>query len=144
MSRPAGIQELSADYKGGLKKMGKYVNTHLVKDERIVHIPRLHWKIYLTLRGIFTLWIAPFVQQATSEFAITDKRIIIKIGLIARRTLEMNLNKIETVNVDQSILGRILGFGKITVIGTGGTREVFNNIAKPMKFRKAFQQVDIS
>jgi uncharacterized membrane protein YdbT with pleckstrin-like domain len=124
--------------------MGKYVNTHLVKGERIVHITRLHWKIYLTLRAIFTLWLAPFIQQATSEFVITNKRIIIKIGLIARRTLEMNLNKIETVNVDQSILGRILGFGKITVIGTGGTREVFNNISKPMKFRKAFQQVDLS
>jgi len=60
------------------------------------------------------------------------------------RILEMNLNKIETVNVDQSSLGRILEFGKITVIGTGGTREVFNNISRPMKFRKAFQQVDIS
>jgi uncharacterized membrane protein YdbT with pleckstrin-like domain len=123
--------------------MGNYVVSHLVKGERIVHITRLHWKIYLTLRAIFTLWLAPLIQQATSEFVITNKRIIIKIGLIARRTLEMNLNKIETVNVDQSIFGRILGFGKITVIGTGGTREVFNNISKPMKFRKAFQQVDL-
>ena len=124
--------------------MGNYVKSHLVKGERIVHTTNLHWRIYLTLRAIFTLWIAPFIQQATSEFAITNKRIIIKIGLIARRTLEMNLNKIETVNVDQSIFGRILGFGKITVIGTGGTREVFNNISKPIKFRKAFQQVDLS
>jgi uncharacterized membrane protein YdbT with pleckstrin-like domain len=66
------------------------------------------------------------------------------VGLIARRTLEMNLSKIEIVNVDQSIMGRILDYGSITVIGTGGTREVFNNIASPMLFRKAFQEIDIA
>jgi uncharacterized membrane protein YdbT with pleckstrin-like domain len=56
----------------------------------------------------------------------------------------MNLNKIETVNVDQCILGRILDYGSITVIGTGGTREVFTDIARPMKFRRAFQEIDIA
>ena len=57
---------------------------------------------------------------------------------------EMNLSKIERVNVDQSIMGRILNYGSITIIGTGGTKEVFNDIASPMKFRKAFQEIDIS
>ena len=124
--------------------MGNYVDSHLIKGESVVFSARLHWKIYLTPKAFLTLWIAPMIQQATSEFAITTKRIIIKVGLIARRTLEMNLNKIETVNVDQSILGRILNYGSITVIGTGGTREVFNNIARPMEFRKAFQEIDIA
>lgn len=76
----------------------------------------------------------------TSEFAITNKRIIIKVGLISRRTLEMNLNKIESVNVDQGILGRILGYGTIVVIGTGGTREPFASISNPIEFRKRFQE----
>ncbi len=124
--------------------MGNYVDSHLIRGETVVYSAKLHWIIYLTLKAIVTLWIAPFIQQATSEFAITTKRIIIKERLIARRTLEMNLNKIETVNVDQSILGRILDYGSITVIGTGGTREVFNNIASPMLFRKAFQEIDIA
>ena len=124
--------------------MGNYVNSHLIMGETVVYSAKLHWIIYLTAKAILTLWIAPFIQQATSEFAITTKRVIIKEGLIARRTLEMNLSKIETVNVDQSIMGRILNYGSITIIGTGGTHEVFHNIAHPMQFRKAFQEIDIA
>ncbi len=124
--------------------MGNYVNSHLIMGETVVYSAKLHWIIYLTAKAILTLWIAPFIQQATSEFAITTKRVIIKEGLIARRTLEMNLSKIETVNVDQSITGRILNYGSITIIGTGGTHEVFHNIAHPMQFRKAFQEIDIA
>ncbi len=124
--------------------MGNYVNSHLIMGETVVYSAKLHWIIYLTAKAILTLWIAPFIQRATSEFAITTKRVIIKEGLIARRTLEMNLSKIETVNVDQSIIGRILNYGSITIIGTGGTHEVFHNIAHPMQFRKAFQEFDIA
>ena len=124
--------------------MGNYVNSHLIMGETVVYSAKLHWIIYLTAKAILTLWIAPFIQRATSEFAITTKRVIIKEGLIARRTLEMNLSKIETVNVDQSITGRILNYGSITIIGTGGTHEVFHNIAHPMQFRKAFQEIDIA
>jgi uncharacterized membrane protein YdbT with pleckstrin-like domain len=124
--------------------MGNYVDSHLIRGETVVYTAKLHWIIYLTAKAILTLGIGPFIQQATSEFAITTKRIIIKVGLVARRTLEMNLSKIETVNVDQSIMGRILDYGSITVIGTGGTQEVFHNIASPMQFRKAFQEIDIA
>jgi uncharacterized membrane protein YdbT with pleckstrin-like domain len=124
--------------------MGNYVNSHLIMGETVVYSAKLHWIIYMTAKAILTLWIAPFIQRATSEFAITTKRVIIKEGLIARRTLEMNLSKIETVNVDQSIMGRILNYGSITIIGTGGTHEVFHNIAHPMQFRKAFQEIDIA
>ena len=59
------------------------------------------------------------------------------------KTLEMNLTKIESVNVDQSILGRILGYGTITIIGTGGTRESFHDISSPLLFRRKFQERDI-
>jgi uncharacterized membrane protein YdbT with pleckstrin-like domain len=124
--------------------MGNYVDSHLIKGETVVYSAKLHWIIYLTPKAILTLWIAPCIQQATSEFAITTKRIIIKTGLISRRTLEMNLSKIETVNVDQRIMGRILNYGSITVIGTGGTHEVFHDIASPMQFRKSFQEIDIT
>jgi hypothetical protein len=53
----------------------------------------------------------------------------------------MNLSKIESVNVDQTVTGRILNYGSITIIGTGGTRETFHNISKPLSFRKAFQEL---
>jgi len=124
--------------------MGNYVDSHLIKNETVVYEAKLHWIIYLTPKALLSLWIAPFIRKATSEFAITTKRVIIKVGFISRRTLEMNLSKIETVNVDQSIMGRILNYGSITIIGTGGTKEVFNDIASPMQFRKAFQEIDIS
>jgi uncharacterized membrane protein YdbT with pleckstrin-like domain len=124
--------------------MGNYVDSHLIKNETVVYEAKLHWIIYLTPKALLSLWIAPFIRQVTSEFAITTKRVIVKVGFISRRTLEMNLSKIETVNVDQSIMGRILNYGSITIIGTGGTREVFNDIASPMQFRKAFQEIDIA
>ncbi len=120
--------------------MGRYVTKTLIRGEHVVYEAKLHWIIYFSLKALLTLFMAPFIRSATSEFAITSKRLIIKVGLISRRTLEMNLNKIESVNVDQSILGRILGYGTIIVIGTGGTREPFSGIADPMGFRKKFQE----
>lgn len=121
--------------------MGNYVQSNLSKDEQLVYEAKLHWIIFVSLKAILTLFIAPLIAQATSEFAITNKRIIIKVGLISRRTLEMNLSKIESVNVNQGILGRILGFGTIVVIGTGGTKEPFAQISDPMAFRKKFQEL---
>ena len=121
--------------------MGSYVNKNLLKDEKVEYETRLHWKIFITLSGLLTLLIYPWIIRSTSEFVITNKRVIIKRGLIARKTFEMNLNKIETVNVDQSIWGRIFGFGTITIVGTGGTREVFDSISKPLTFRRKFQEI---
>ena len=123
--------------------MGSYVNSSLLDGESVVYETGLHWIVFVSLRGVFTLFIAPLIDRWTSEFAITNKRIIIKVGLISRHTVEMNLTKIESVDIDQSIMGRILGYGTITVIGTGGTREAFLNIAHPMEFRRQFQQLQV-
>ena len=121
--------------------MGSYVNQHLIKDETVAFETKLHWVIFFSLKSIFTLTIYAWLKRWLSEFVITNRRIVIKEGFIARRTFEMNLSKIETVNVDQTVMGRLLNFGSITIIGTGGTRETFHNIAKPMAFRKAFQEL---
>ena len=121
--------------------MGKYVNNHLIKDEKVVFETKYHWVIFFSLKSLFTLTISPLLQRALSEFVITNRRIIIKTGFIARSTLEMNLSKIESVNVDQTVTGRILNYGSITIIGTGGTKETFHNISKPLSFRKAFQEL---
>ena len=72
--------------------------------------------------------------------AVTNKRVIIKVGLISRRTAELNLNKVENIGVNQSILGRILNYGTITVVGTGGTHEQFRWVASPIEFRRAVQE----
>ena len=121
--------------------MGNYVKNHLIKDESIAFETKYHWVIFFTLKSLFTLTIAPLIQRALSEFVITNRRIIIKEGFIARSTFEMNLSKIESVNVDQTVIGRILNYGSITIIGTGGTKESFHNISKPLEFRKAFQEL---
>lgn len=80
-----------------------------------------------------------YLHYSSSEFAITNKRVIIKVGFIQRRTLETLLTKVEGIGVDQSVFGRMLGFGTITVTGTGGTREPFANIADPLEFRRQVQ-----
>ena len=97
----------------------------------------------LALGAVVALFMAipAFIERVTSEFAVTNKRVIIKVGLISRRTLEMNLSKIESVNVNQGMLGRMLGYGTIVVVGTGGTKEPFAAISDPLTFRKKFQEV---
>ena len=121
--------------------MGNYVNNNLIKDEQVEYETTYHWIIFFSLKALLTLFISPALQRWTDEFVITNKRVVIKIGLFSRKTFEMNLSKIESVNVDQSVWGRMLGFGSITIIGTGGTRETFNTIRKPLEFRKRFQEL---
>lgn len=121
--------------------MGSYVDNNLIRDEQVVYETKYHWKVFVTIRGLFTLFILPALDRWSDEFVITNKRVICKTGIVSRKTFEMNLNKIESVNVDQSIMGRMLGYGTITVIGTGGTRESFPDIANAVEFRKKFQEV---
>jgi uncharacterized membrane protein YdbT with pleckstrin-like domain len=80
-----------------------------------------------------------FVRYVSSEFAVTNKRLVIKTGLVYRETLELVLTKLETIGVDQTIPGRIFNYGTIVVTGTGGTKEPFKDIAKPLEFRKHVQ-----
>lgn len=120
--------------------MGRYVNNNLFRNEQVIFETNYHWVHYFSWVGLFTLGIYPAIQNYTDEFVVTDRRIIIKKGLISYFTLEMNLGRVETVNVRQSILGRILGYGCITIIGTGGTRESFHDISNPLEFRRSFME----
>jgi len=76
-----------------------------------------------------------FVRRATTELAVTDHRVIYKTGLLARHTIEMNRDKVESVDVDQTLLGRIFGYGTIIVRGTGGSLEPIRTIGDPLTFR---------
>jgi uncharacterized membrane protein YdbT with pleckstrin-like domain len=75
------------------------------------------------------------IRRATTELAVSDRRVIYKSGVLARHTLEMNRSKVESVDVDQSVLGRILGFGTVVVRGTGGSLEPIRMISDPLTFR---------
>ena len=81
------------------------------------------------LRAWFIRWI--------TEFAVTDRRVIYKRGFISRHTVEMNMDKIESVDVDQSLLGRMLNYGTIHVLGTGQGIERLLRIAAPLALRNA-------
>ncbi|HZU91564.1 MAG TPA: PH domain-containing protein [Stellaceae bacterium] len=76
-----------------------------------------------------------WLRRVTTELAVTDLRVIYKAGLLGRHTLEMNRSKVESVDVDQSLLGRIFGYGTIIVRGTGGSLEPMRNIRNPIDFR---------
>ena len=115
----------------------------LLTGETIKYETDFHWVIFFSLKSFLTLFLSPILDRWTSEFLITNKRVIIKTGLIARSTLEMNIRKIESVNVEQTVMGRILGYGDIHIIGTGGTKETFRQISKPITFRKHFQEYSL-
>jgi uncharacterized membrane protein YdbT with pleckstrin-like domain len=87
--------------------------------------------------GVVALWfwLQAFIDRATTEFAVTSRRVIYKVGLIRRRTVEMNLSAVESVDVEQSILGRVLGYGHVRIIGTGGSPTPYPMISDPLAFR---------
>jgi uncharacterized membrane protein YdbT with pleckstrin-like domain len=84
--------------------------------------------LYALLRVVLTL--------ASVEFALTNARLIAKRGILKQHSLELMLQKVESVAVTQSLDGRIFNFGSVTVIGTGGTHETFKPISNPMELRK--------
>jgi membrane protein YdbS with pleckstrin-like domain len=76
-----------------------------------------------------------FIRRASTELAVTDQRVIYKTGLLARHTLEMNRAKVESVTVDQTVSGRLSGYGTVTVRGVGSAFEPIRNISDPLAFR---------
>ncbi len=142
-----------------------YIEKNLMNGESILYQGKLHWAIFLwpatwlaiaimffgggsqtaPAGGLFVLiailtGITSFINYKTSEFGITNKRVIVKVGFIRRSSVEVLLNKVEGIQVNQGILGRILGFGSIVVGGTGGTKDPFHKISEPLEFRKQAQE----
>jgi uncharacterized membrane protein YdbT with pleckstrin-like domain len=103
-------------------------------DEQGIAIPLWIGAGVLGLLG-FVSAIAALIQQATTELVLTDRRVIYKTGLFKRHTMEMNRSKVETVGVDQSVLGRLLNYGTVIVRGTGGSLEPIRKIDDPLTFR---------
>jgi uncharacterized membrane protein YdbT with pleckstrin-like domain len=89
----------------------------------VVAIVALYW----TAKAWFHRW--------TTETDVTNMRVVHKTGFIKRRTFEMSLDKVESVDVNQTILGRILNYGSVTVRGVGEGAETIDTIAAPLDFR---------
>lgn len=97
------------------------------------------------LSGIFLIialvqGLVSYVIYISSEYGITNKRVLMKVGLIRRNSLEIMLRKIESIHVIQSIPGRILNYGVVIICGTGGSKDLFRHIPDPLSFRKTTQE----
>jgi uncharacterized membrane protein YdbT with pleckstrin-like domain len=149
----------------------EYVDQNLISGETVHYRTGLHWVVLvvpiavgaffglialITILGAVGIGLSlllvsglivasGFLRRSSSEFAVTNRRVILKAGLIRRRSLELLLNKIESIGVDQGLLGRMFGYGTIVVRGTGGTAEPFTNVRHALEFRRQVQaQIDRS
>jgi len=139
-----------------------YVAKNLMKGEEVVYQTSLHWLVYswpivLGVVGLLVLLgsvgvglavllvaavvgLAVYISVSNAEFAVTNKRAIMKVGWLNRRSLELLLTKIESISVEQGLSGKLWGYGTIVISGTGGSHEPFKNIADPFEFRKQVQE----
>ena len=129
--------------------MASYVEGALTKGEQVVYQGKVSiWSLVpLLLLGLILVsvyglgllfWAAAAIRYLTTELVITNKRVIAKFGLISRSTIEINLQKIESIQVNQGILGRIFNFGSIVVSGAGNPQAPIPGISSPLRFRRAF------
>lgn len=139
-----------------------YVSRSLGPGETLLYVARITWATYfwafvLAALGVFVMFVslhpglfliaAGFVwfafigvRNSTIELAVTNYKVVAKKGFIARQTLEQRLEKIDAIDVDQSVTGRILGFGNVTIHGTGVDATPFRMISDPLTFRRKVEQ----
>jgi uncharacterized membrane protein YdbT with pleckstrin-like domain len=94
---------------------------------------------FILIAPAVIIGIERWIRYSASEFAVTDRRVLIKVGVIRRHSVELLLGRVEGIGVTQTIPGRLLNFGSIDITGTGGTRETFHEIQAPMEFRRQVQ-----
>lgn len=138
-----------------------YIEQSLLKDEKIVFTTSLHPVVFLIpllllIAGGFlhftgytsiVLYLAVFsgisslINYMSSEFSLTSKRVIGKTGFLRRKSVDLLLGKVESLKIDQDILGRLLNYGNVVVTGTGATKEIFSNISNPLKLRSEVNSI---
>lgn len=127
--------------------MASYVDSVITPGEKVLHKGHLSaWsQVWLWLVGLLLLvavvglffWIAAWVRMRTTELAVTNRRVIAKFGLIRRDTIEIQVGRIESVQVHQAVMGRILGYGTVVFSGAGTPQVRIDDLADPLGFRSA-------
>ena len=131
--------------------MASYIENALIKDEKIIYTGNVSlWSLApLIVLGFLLIaafglglifWIVAFIRYKTTELAFTNKRVIAKFGFISRQTIELNTTKVESIQVNQGILGRIFDYGTLVVSGAGNPQAPIPGISNPMGFRRAFME----
>ena len=129
-----------------------YIEESLSAGEKIEGLFKLHWTSWLwvwlwVLLAIPTLGLTLFValyvflQLKYQERGVTNKRVILKKGIIGRKTEEMRLKSIETVEIDQGVFGRLLGFGTVKITGRGVSDFLFTGIDDPMAVKRTIEGI---
>ncbi len=129
-----------------------YITESLSNGEKVEALFKLHWSaripmVFWMILGIptfgLTMLIAlyEFLRLKYIEQGVTNKRVIFKTGIISRKTEEMTLKSIETVEIDQGVFGRIFGFGDVRVTGRGISDVVFKGIDDPMAVKRQIESV---
>jgi uncharacterized membrane protein YdbT with pleckstrin-like domain len=141
-----------------------YIDDNLLPGEEIVYRATLHPIVFAPATGVVLLgiiislaWsqilglvvgvvgvvmgVVALVRYISTEFAVTNRRVIIKVGALGRQSLDVELNRVEGIDVEQSAFGRLFDYGTIGVRGVGGTEESFPGIASPLEFRKHVQEM---
>ena len=129
----------------------KFIESTLPDNETIEMEISFHWThtlvawLYLLVLGwliigIF-LFISMYLEKWTTERALTNRRLILKRGFIRRKTEEISFNRVEEINLSQSILQRILGSGDIKVTGTGAGEIMLKNIDDPLEVQKKVNEL---
>jgi uncharacterized membrane protein YdbT with pleckstrin-like domain len=95
--------------------------------------------ILLMLIGA-AIFLYGLAKRNATEMAVTSRRVLIKRGIASRRTLDLMLGRVESIGVEETMLGRTLGYGTVILRGTGGTPEAFVQIAHPQEFRQQVQE----
>ena len=131
--------------------MPSYVEGTLIKDEKVIYTGNISlWSLlpYIVI-GLLLLpayglgllfWLIAFLRYKTTELAFTNKRVIAKFGFFSRKTVELNIVKVESVQINQSILGRIFNFGTLVISGAGNPQAPIPGISNPMTFRRSFME----
>ena len=129
-----------------------YIEESLSAGEKIEGLFKLHWVDWLwfwlwivlaipTLGITLLLALYEFLRLRFQEQGVTNKRVILKKGIIGRQTEEMKLKSIETVEIDQGVLGRMLGFGTVRITGRGVSDFLFKGIDDPMAVKRAIESI---
>jgi uncharacterized membrane protein YdbT with pleckstrin-like domain len=129
-----------------------YIEESLSAGEQVEGLFRLHWIAWIPMAiwillaiptfGL-TLFIAlyEYLRLRFQERGVTNKRVILKQGIISRRTEEMRLKSIETVEIDQGVLGRIFGFGTVKITGKGVSDFLFKGIDDPLAVKRRIESI---
>jgi uncharacterized membrane protein YdbT with pleckstrin-like domain len=124
-----------------------YVESVLGAGEKVLFTGRVSgWSLFwywvtgflLLIVGVgLVIWIVAWIKLRATELAVTNKRVIAKFGFISRETIEINVGRIESVQVNQSVTGRILNYGTVVFSGAGTPQAVIHHISDPLAFRNA-------